>query len=297
MESNLFRDLQQRLDQYSLGFPATQSGIEIQILKKLFTEADAQMFLALSPMLETPESVADRLSQPVEAVAARLEDMAARKLLFRIKKPESVRYGAIPFVHGLFEFQVSQLDRELAGMLDQYYGEGFKEAMIKGADTFLRTIPISEALSAEQHIAPYEDVKALLEKMKQIVVTDCICRKQKQLMDKGCGKPLEVCFMFGSMGQYYLDHNMGRKVDADEALRIVADAQAAGLVTQPATTQNPGGMCNCCGDCCGVSGLSERPGETGRSGILQLVCRRGRKILLRMRNLSGSLPDECHLHE
>ena len=24
------------------------------------------------------------------------------------------------------------------------------------------------------------------------------------------------------------------------------------MVTQPATTQNPHGMCNCCGDCCGV---------------------------------------------
>ncbi len=24
------------------------------------------------------------------------------------------------------------------------------------------------------------------------------------------------------------------------------------MVTQPATSQNPAGMCNCCGDCCGV---------------------------------------------
>jgi electron transport complex protein RnfB len=30
------------------------------------------------------------------------------------------------------------------------------------------------------------------------------------------------------------------------------EAQDSGLVTQPATAQNPGGMCNCCGDCCGV---------------------------------------------
>jgi ferredoxin len=54
------------------------------------------------------------------------------------------------------------------------------------------------------------------------------------------------------MGQYYLDHDMGRKIDADEAIRIVTECQKAGLVTQPASSQNPGGMCNCCGDCCGV---------------------------------------------
>jgi ferredoxin len=54
------------------------------------------------------------------------------------------------------------------------------------------------------------------------------------------------------MGQYYLDHDMGRQVDSHEAIRILTEAQEAGLVTQPATSQNPGGMCNCCGDCCGV---------------------------------------------
>ena len=58
--------------------------------------------------------------------------------------------------------------------------------------------------------------------------------------------------MFGSMGQYYLDRDMGRRIDADEAIAIVTQCQEAGLVTQPATSQNPSGMCNCCGDCCGV---------------------------------------------
>jgi ferredoxin len=66
--------------------------------------------------------------------------------------------------------------------------------------------------------------------------------------------------MFGAMGQYYLDNRMGRKIDIDEAIQILSDAQAAGLVTQPATTQNPGGMCNCCGDCCGVlRALNQHP--------------------------------------
>ena len=31
-------------------------------------------------------------------------------------------------------------------------------------------------------------------------------------------------------------------------------------MTQPATSQNPGGMCNCCGDCCGVlKALNKHP--------------------------------------
>jgi len=83
---------------------------------------------------------------------------------------------------------------------------------------------------------------------------------QKRLVDQGCDKPLEVCFMFGSMGRYYLDRDMGREVEADEAIWILTEAQEAGLVTQQATARNPGGMCNCCGDCCGVlSSLNRHP--------------------------------------
>jgi ferredoxin len=60
--------------------------------------------------------------------------------------------------------------------------------------------------------------------------------------------------MFGSMAEYYLTYDMGRRVSTEEALDIVKRAQDEGLVTQPATSQNPSGMCNCCGDCCGVLG-------------------------------------------
>jgi electron transport complex protein RnfB len=83
-------------------------------------------------------------------------------------------------------------------------------------------------------------------------VAECICRKQKKVIGKGCDKKLEACFFFGSMGQYYIDKGMGRRIDFDEAVSILKEAQDSGLVTQPATSQNPAGMCNCCGDCCGV---------------------------------------------
>jgi ferredoxin len=58
--------------------------------------------------------------------------------------------------------------------------------------------------------------------------------------------------MFGSMAKYYLDNKMGRQITADEGIEILTKAQRAGLVTQPSTSQNPNGMCCCCGDCCGV---------------------------------------------
>jgi ferredoxin len=47
----------------AIGYPATQSGIEIKILKRLFTEAEEELFLGLSPLLETPADAAKRLNR------------------------------------------------------------------------------------------------------------------------------------------------------------------------------------------------------------------------------------------
>lgn len=252
MTKDIYRELQQRLDYYSLGFPPTESGVELKILKHLFDEKDASMFLEMTPMLETPQDVAERTDQSVQGVSGHLEDMAKRKLLFRLKKGDTVKYAAVPFVHGLFEFRTKEMDKELASLVEQYYQEGFKQAMANGADTFLRVVPIQQSIDTTQQVASYEDAREILKNVSRIVVTDCICRKQKETLGKACDKPREVCFMFGSMGQYYLDYNMGREIDAEEAVDILAKAHEAGLVTQPATSQNPSGMCNCCGDCCGV---------------------------------------------
>jgi len=260
MADDVFRKLQQRLDQYSLGFPATDSGIELEILKSLFTPEDARMFLHLTPRLEVPAAVADRIGRPPDEVAEQLNRMYTKGLVFRLKKGDTVKYGAIPFVHGLFEFQVKNLDPSMAERVETYMEERFHEAIATAAPAFLRTIPVQRTIPVTHQVAAYEDAAEILRKAGKIVVTDCICRKQKQLVGRGCDKPLEACFMFGSMGQYYLDREMGREIDVDEAVRILTEAQEAGLVTQPATAQNPGGMCNCCGDCCGVlSALNRHP--------------------------------------
>lgn len=252
MQTDIYRQLQKQLDQYSMGFPATQSGIELKILRYLFSEADAMMFTALTPMLENAETVASRLGRPAAEVSAQLDNMAERGLLFRLKKKTESRYGAIPFVHGLFEFQVKNLKSDFAEMARQYFDEAFDRSMQASADFFLRTIPVHQSIDVTHNVASYDDAVEILRSKPFIVITDCICRKTAGLIDHDCGKPMEACFMFGSMGQYYLDRNMGRTISLDEAIDILTKCREAGLVTQPATSQNPAGMCNCCGDCCGV---------------------------------------------
>ncbi|MBI5523190.1 MAG: 4Fe-4S binding protein [Desulfarculus sp.] len=253
MSQELYARLQKQLDQYSIGFPATASGVELEILRKLFPEKDAELFTRLSPRLESPAEVAARLGQKADDLARQMDDMAERGLLFRKRGPEGARYAAIPFIHGLFEFQLKDLDPELAGLMERYAQEkNFDRAMQTSAAAFLRPIPVQRAVPVEHHVASHEDAAEILRQAGQIVLAQCICRKQKQTIGKGCGKVMEACFMFGSMGQYYLDRGMGRKITLEEGLEVLKNAAEAGLVTQPGTAQNPAGMCNCCGDCCGV---------------------------------------------
>jgi Na+-translocating ferredoxin:NAD+ oxidoreductase subunit B len=258
MSEDIFRRLQQRIDLYSLGFPTTETGIEITILKKLFNQKDAEMFLNMSPMLEEPESVAKRLGSMVEEVAGQLEDMAKRGLLFRIRKGESVKYGAIPFMHGLFAFSIKRLDREMGDLMEKYLDQRLNQAIVGVDGLYIRTIPVEKSIVPEHHVTAFDDAVAIIKKNDTIAVGECICRSVNKIIDKGCDKSIETCFMFGSMARFYIENNLGRRVEVEEAVGILRKAQDAGLVTQASTSQNPVAMCNCCGDCCAPLGAVKK---------------------------------------
>ena len=258
MAKEVYRKLQQQLDQYSVGFPATDSGVEIRILEKLFTEKEAEISLHLSMALETPESVAERTKRDPEAVAALLKHMADKGLVFRWQRADTVKYGAIPFVLGIYEYQVKSMDRELAQMFENYLQEGFGKNLTRLKPSPLRTIPINRSVDVAHPVATYEDSREIIKRQKMIAVANCICRVQQGLLDHHCAKPSEVCFSFGSAARYYIELGMGRQVSTEEALEILDRCEEAGLVSQPANVINPGGMCNCCGDCCPLLRMAKK---------------------------------------
>ncbi len=250
--SDIYEQLRQRIDDMGTGYPATHSGVEIKILEKIFSQADAEMFLMLTPMLEAPTVVAERMKLPENKTAAHLEDMALRGLIFRQKKGDNARYAAVPFVVGIFEFQLNRVDRELAEYLDDYYEEALGKTFQAYSTPVMRSIPINAELVSQWPIAPYEDAMAIIDSQKTIAVANCICRSTAQIADNGCDKPLETCFLFGSHGAYYVDNGMGRYIEKEEAKAIIRRNDEAGLVMQPFNSQHVGGMCSCCGDCCGM---------------------------------------------
>jgi Na+-translocating ferredoxin:NAD+ oxidoreductase RNF subunit RnfB len=249
---DVYQKLRKRLDDMATGYPATKSGIEIKILKRLFTEAEAELFLGLSPLLETPADAAKRLNRNPDELAQQMEQMAQKGLLFRRKKDDGVRYAAVPYLVGIFEFQLNSLNGQTAQNMDDYFEQALGKTIQSFKTPVMRTIPINRQLVAEWPVAPYEDILKILENQKVITIAPCICRKTTQLTGKGCDKPQENCFMFGSHAHYYVDNGMGRYISLEEAKQIVKNNDEAGLVMQPFNSQKIGGMCSCCGDCCGM---------------------------------------------
>jgi Na+-translocating ferredoxin:NAD+ oxidoreductase subunit B len=251
MSPDIYEKLRDQMDQYSVGYPSTASGVEMEILRRLFTEEEAGMYLNMTMLLEPPQSVAERIGRETGEIAEILERMAEKGLLFRLVKGDSRQYAAAPYIVGIFEFQLKTMDRGLALLMEQYFEEAFAKEMSRQVVP-MRTVPVNRSLGVSWPVAPYEDLREIVKSKDRIAVANCICRVQKGLLEDSCDKPIEVCLSFGSHAEYYVGRGMGRWITQEEALRILDLSEEEGLVPQPFNAQNPGGLCNCCGDCCGI---------------------------------------------
>ncbi len=249
MAKDIFRQLQEQLNQYSIGFPATDTGVEIKILQRLYTEEEASIYLNLSLQLEEPETIANRLDTDPTKMSSILNEMSIKGLIFRHRKENSVRYAAAPFVLGVYEYQLKHMDRDLALLIDDFFENNFFETLTDSIP-LLRTIPVNQALDSSIEISPFADAREIMASKKTIAVADCICRVQKKQIDQNCDRPMEACFMFGAGADYYVENALARYVSLEEALEILDRCEEAGLINQVASAINPSGMCNCCGDCC-----------------------------------------------
>ena len=83
--NDTYERLRDRLEMMATGYPATANGVEIKILRQLFSEEDADLFLKMEARPETAHQMALRIEADVADMAARLEEMARKGLIFRVK--------------------------------------------------------------------------------------------------------------------------------------------------------------------------------------------------------------------
>jgi ferredoxin len=127
----------------------------------------------------------------------------------------------------------------------------------------IKIIPLDQALEVpDEFILPSQSVEDIINKFDEIAVGHCFCQQRRMLLGNPCdlNAPMENCFTFGKSARHTVAQGFSRMVSKEEALQIMKEAEATGLVhkafhpvsneTRPETS-----ICNCCKDCCDTLNL------------------------------------------
>lgn len=252
MVEQVYKRLAERLDALPNGFPPAPDGAELRLLAKLFTPEEADLASQLRLTREVPEQVAARTGGDPAETRQRLKGMARRGLIAAGRTEAGLGYGLMPFVVGIYEMQIGNMDEELAALFETYYKQAFVE-VLRVRPQVHRVIPVDESVKADLAVHPFESAAGLVDNAQAWGVLDCICRKQKALIGEGCEHPLDVCMTISDSPNAFDGNPVIRALTLDEALSTLRRAADAGLVHS--VSNNRKGVhyiCNCCTCSCGI---------------------------------------------
>ncbi len=248
MNNDVFTSLAEALDKLPNGFPRTESNVEILILKKIFSFDEAWLACQLSGRMEPIDAIAKRTGLSQEELHTRLTSMSKRGILGSNTRAGKPFFRLAPFIVGIYEAQLEDMDHELAHLFERYMREGGAVGIMKSQPALHRVIPAQKAVKSEW-ILPYDDVKAILLAAKTFHLQDCVCRVQQDHIGRRCNFPLRTCLSFSTVER---SPRLG-DISQEEALAFLDKTEEIGLVhTVSNIMKGFGYVCNCCGCCCGI---------------------------------------------
>lgn len=254
----VYIDLQKHLDQQAVGFPATKSGVEIRILKELFTPEQARLALHLSYQ---PQSVANIFDQVKdnnltrEKIEDMLEEMENNGAILSTVKDGNKHYFTIPLLVGIVEMHCAKATPQFWQDFGEYVRGEFGEAFTSTKVSQLRTIPVEKSIAEEYQVATYDQIRELIKNTKgPIAVGACMCREGAKQQGRPCNvtNRVESCMGFGDWAQHSIERGHFKEITREEALAITLLNEKDGLVLQPSNNQKIDFVCACCGCCCGI---------------------------------------------
>lgn len=264
MARDVYDALAAHLDRLPAGFPRTASGVEIRILRRLFTPEDAELAVHLTIIPEEARVIARRAGIPVSEAGGRLDGMDKRGLILRIQQEgDAPRYMALQYVVGFWEAQVNRLTPGLVEDALEYESAFLKPEQWRKAPQ-LRTIPVHKSIAFHHDVMPYEKAEELVRAHTRYAVANCICRQGMRVLGKGCNKPEESCLALGPVADYLVQSGRGRSISLAETLEVLQRADEKGLVLQPNNAKQSVFLCTCCGCCCGVLRALKRDPKPAR---------------------------------
>ena len=260
----IYRDLQKHLDRQAVGFPATKSGAEIRVLKRLFSPEEAKLSVYLSYQPHSIEEIYGTVKQTgmsLDDMEKMLNGMAAKGAIGHKTKGGIHLYYIWAFVLGIYEAQTSKLTSEFVAEIDQVFSDqNFGLAMLSTKLPQMRTIPVEKSIQVDHHVTTYDNVREIINQTNDpIGINECICRERASIKGKTCQKTsrLETCMVFGDWAKDFIKNGISRSISKAEALEIMQKNEEDGLVLQPSNDQKIEFICACCGCCCGMLSMQK----------------------------------------
>ena len=231
----------------------------------LYTPEYAAIYVAMPLGLSSINEIAGNLpAADLQKLAKNLKIMEDKGLV-HIEDRDGVKlYEALPLIPGTVEFHmmrgiVDEYHKKMVALLKTYeraigkmYKSGNPPQIDKSAPA--RTVPIDKNIDPRTTIVPYKELKELIMHTEFISAGTCVCRHEGALMDKPCTKPVNNCMLLGESARFSVDKRFARRLTQEEAIQIIDQAEAAGLVHTYAYTTGDyfKPLCNCCHDHCGI---------------------------------------------
>ncbi len=253
----IYTELQQHLDKQAVGFPATKSGVEIRILKELFTPEQANLALHMSfeprTVNEICAGVQDNSLSP-ERVERLLRRMVINGAIGVVEKDDDNRYYLMPLLIGVVEWHGGRSTPQFWVDFNKYLEEGYGKAYATTRVSQMRTIPVRQSINVEHQATTYDHVREIINDTGgRIAVAPCMCREGAKGRGETCKvtSRVETCMTFGDWADHFIKLG-SRELSKEEALDIIRQNEEDGLVLQPTNYQKLDFLCSCCGCCCGV---------------------------------------------
>jgi ferredoxin len=278
MFDQVYIELARKLDSIPPGFPATESGVELQLLARLYTRVEAIIVTAMRLTYETAGDIAARAAMD-SGEAYEILSGAARKGLVRTRIGEQERKFALnPQRGGIAGYSYKDILRRADAKTAELYVQWVEETRGGGLSDYpaaRRVIAVEETIPFRQEIHPYEQASEILATAKSWGVLDCMCRARTRQAGQGCSYPLEACLFMAPDEGAYDDDELIRAISQEEALQILRESSTSGLVHTTANVGDYGPvLCNCCPCCCPtLSGIVEfnRPTVVAHSDFRTIV--------------------------
>ena len=174
--------------------------------------------LSLRPSAEPVSAVAERMGRDEKELGERLYDMSKRGLILRFRaSEEQVLYFLAPWVVGMWEFQLKNLNGENIQRYEKYHNEAMVPERRRSKTAGFRVIPVEEEVQADPEVETSEKVSEIIESSTRFAVADCICRKEAEMFGHACDRLMEACMMFDMAADYYIENELAREITKEEA--------------------------------------------------------------------------------